>query len=797
MYLVLFGTGTAGALAAALYVQDPAAVVAALLPTGAGAYLAWSAYRADRIEAAVAESPAAVAERLALVVRRQWETEAQVRRLEDPYPLPVSWRPADVDLAEVALAGGAGEIGEVFEGLPGRRLLVLGDPGSGKTVLLVRLLLALIARRQEGEPVPVLFPLASWDPAAQDLRGWMERRLVQDHAELGAVGGGRTLAGALLDRRLVLPVLDGFDELPSVVAASALHGINEALPYGCGLVLSSRPSEYRAALRPRDGVPARLREMAGIRLEPLGAGDVAEYLLQDAGGEGTSAAARWRPVVEVLDTDVPVARALTSPLMVSLARSVYNPRPGERTGELPDPADLLLCPARESVADHLFEAFVDAAYRPHPCRPSRWTAAQARTALRFLARRMERGLDGAAEVAWWGLNAVVPGALMRVLAGLLLGTLGWLLESGGLVAMHQLTQGRVNGNGPEAAGAFGVMAAGICSGLVGGLTATVVTTGLNAVSAWGGLSTGLVLNRLADGIAMTLVGMVVAGFADRPGSVLRPPSAWDRRAALAGVAAGCLYLAGLGNGHGVTSALLYGILAAAVGADGPQPHRAAPVARARWSWNGRGVALGCLGGAVLGAVYFLEALLTGVFVGRSTGAAATPSGDPVAALWFAAQEGAVLAVACLLLRGMRMAPVDLGGPVEARALLRNDRRILAACAMTATLLGTMVIGAQAWLVMVAAYPVLRNQSLSALNLWLFVAGLIPAALMALAAALRQTAWPCYTVARHYLALRSGLPRDFIAFLADAHEQRGVLRRVGAVYQFRHIELQHHLADRER
>ncbi|MEU0273157.1 hypothetical protein [Streptomyces sp. NPDC006307] len=28
---------------------------------------------------------------------------------------------------------------------------------------------------------------------------------------------------------------------------------------------------------------------------------------------------------------------------------------------------------------------------------------------------------------------------------------------------------------------------------------------------------------------------------------------------------------------------------------------------------------------------------------------------------------------------------------------------------------------------------------------------------------------------------------------DAHERRGVLRQVGAVHQFRHIELQHRLA----
>jgi hypothetical protein len=35
----------------------------------------------------------------------------------------------------------------------------------------------------------------------------------------------------------------------------------------------------------------------------------------------------------------------------------------------------------------------------------------------------------------------------------------------------------------------------------------------------------------------------------------------------------------------------------------------------------------------------------------------------------------------------------------------------------------------------------------------------------------------------------------MGFLADAHK-RGVLRQAGAVYQFRHIELQHRLANRD-
>ena len=46
----------------------------------------------------------------------------------------------------------------------------------------------------------------------------------------------------------------------------------------------------------------------------------------------------------------------------------------------------------------------------------------------------------------------------------------------------------------------------------------------------------------------------------------------------------------------------------------------------------------------------------------------------------------------------------------------------------------------------------------------------------------------------WLAFRHRLPWSLMGFLADAH-QRGVLRQVGVVYQFRHIDLQHRLATR--
>jgi hypothetical protein len=59
----------------------------------------------------------------------------------------------------------------------------------------------------------------------------------------------------------------------------------------------------------------------------------------------------------------------------------------------------------------------------------------------------------------------------------------------------------------------------------------------------------------------------------------------------------------------------------------------------------------------------------------------------------------------------------------------------------------------------------------------------------------RTAWPSYMLARGLLAWRHLLPWRLMSFLADAH-RRGVLRQAGAIYQFRHIKLQHRLANRD-
>jgi hypothetical protein len=145
-------------------------------------WLMWTTYRGPRRSGMPASSVtmSQVADQLAIAVGSQWNAEATIRRLNDPYPLPVSWGAADPSLTDAwsslvklatsgagwpsppskglwaagphDLAGESGELVNVLARVPTGRLLVLGEPGAGKTMLMVRLVLDLLTRRAAGGP---------------------------------------------------------------------------------------------------------------------------------------------------------------------------------------------------------------------------------------------------------------------------------------------------------------------------------------------------------------------------------------------------------------------------------------------------------------------------------------------------------------------------------------------------------------------------------------------------------------------------------------------------------------------
>ena len=380
-------------------------------------WVTWAGYRGKRMSGTPVSglSMAQVVDQLAVAVGKQWEDEYEVaiRRLNDPYPLPVSWAAADPSLADSwdslvrlaadgagwpplpsgatwaagpdDLAGKGGELAEVLARVPTGRLVVLGEPGAGKTMLMVRLVRGLLDRRTASGPVPILVSVASWNPASQDLRGWLAARLLIDYPALASrPPDGRkepTQAAALFDSGLILPILDGLDEIPEQARGRAISQINDALRPGQQVVVTCRTQQYRGAVQRQSGAKVKLRGAAAVQLRPLDAEPSAVTCVMT-----WLTVARWAPVLNMLNTEAPAGQALRTPLMVGMAREIYNPRPGELAGTSRNPVELCDQIDRAAV-DLCCRAFIPAAYGLSTT--DHWTAEQAENWLAFLARHLD------------------------------------------------------------------------------------------------------------------------------------------------------------------------------------------------------------------------------------------------------------------------------------------------------------------------------------------------------------------------------------------------------------------------
>ncbi|MFE1876679.1 NACHT domain-containing protein [Streptomyces sp. NPDC059496] len=326
-----------------------------------------------------------------------------------PWALPEPWL-SDVcgDWHDTVDPGDRWEnIADVFNRVPSRRMVVLGAPGSGKTVLAVRFTLDVLRRRQPGDPVPVILSLSSWRPDRESLSTWAA-------TSLAAMGTARVRE--LLANGRVLLVLDGLDEVPPPLRTRAVSRLNAELDTATPVLLTCRTQDYAEQVENGDAFTSA----AVVELKPLSFDDVSAYLVRTArpvrgaAGERTT---RWDPVLAHLreHPDDPVCRTVRqvfqTPLMVAMARAVY----GDGGADPPELLDLRFTdPA--ALEQHLLEGFVPAAFRdsPEADRAGRW--------LGFLAAHLER--RQARDLAWWRLRLALPSPLRHLGPILLLGAVG-------------------------------------------------------------------------------------------------------------------------------------------------------------------------------------------------------------------------------------------------------------------------------------------------------------------------------------------------------------------------------------
>lgn len=150
-----------------------------------------------------------------------------------------------------------------------RRMVILGQPGAGKTVLMLQLARGLIAeaRADVSKPIPVVLALSSWAANPRPLEDWLRDELREKYGQSPKVVDDLVLGEQLLY------LLDGLDEVAEELRESCLQEIKIYVESGRDVdyVLCSRAKEFKK-------LTTRLDVIGEIVLQPLTERQIYGYL---------------------------------------------------------------------------------------------------------------------------------------------------------------------------------------------------------------------------------------------------------------------------------------------------------------------------------------------------------------------------------------------------------------------------------------------------------------------------------------------------------------------------------------
>ncbi|HEY9674343.1 MAG TPA: TIR domain-containing protein [Waterburya sp.] len=361
----------------------------------------------------------------------------------------------------------------------GRTLLILGEPGAGKTTSLLELTRDLINRAEQGidHRIPVVFNLSSWASEKQTIAEWLVKELNTKYQIPKQVG-----QDWVKEQELLL-LLDGLDEVKAERRDACIAALNAfQQEQGCEMVVTSRIKDYEV-------LSNRLNFQSAIYVRSLTLDQVRQYL--------DSAGSNLTGLRTLLERDAALIELAKSPLMLNIMTLAYQ---GVAVEDLPKTEVV------EERRQQLFDDYIERIFKRRGA-DKQYSKTQAMRWLTWLAQKMSQQsktvfLIEHLQPEW--LDKRLHKSIYALILGLIFGSIvGLILEPaiglivnpiGELLKTKEITFGLIDG-----------LSGGLLCGLLWGLM--LVPLGRQLIKPIGGL-----IFALMNGLAWLMFWVVKFGW---------------------------------------------------------------------------------------------------------------------------------------------------------------------------------------------------------------------------------------------------------------------------------------------